>query len=116
MFLHVSVILCTGVSVSVRGGVWGYPPGGSPSRRVSGWGCLSRGVSGWGVSVQGGLCPEGGLCPGGSLPGGVSVPGGGGGQGDLCPGGSLSGRGLCHGDPPMVTSGRYASYWNAFLF
>ena len=29
----------------------------------------------------------------------------------LCPGGSLSGRA-----PPMVTRGRYASCWNAFLF
>ena len=35
-------------------------------------------------------------------------------------GGSLSGRslsrgGLCQGDPHTVKSGRYASYWNAFL-
>ena len=97
--------------VSVQGGLWlgGLCLGGS----LAG-GSLSRGVSGWGVSVQGGLCPEGGLCPGGSLPDGSLSRGGG--QGDLCPGGSLSGRGLCHGDPPMVTSGRYASYWNAFLF
>ena len=90
-------------------------------------------------SLSGGLCP-GRLCPGGSLsrrslsrvlgslsrggsfcPGvgvsaqgvGVSVQGGGG----LCPGGSPL------GDPPgqrtphmVVKSGRYASYWNAFLF
>ena len=93
MFLHLSVILFTGE------------------------GSLSR----WGVSVQGSLCP-GGLCLGGSLSGkslsregglcpwglclGVSV------QGGLC----LEG-GLCQGDPPhMVTSGQYASYWNAFLF
>ena len=92
-----------------------------------------------------GLCP-GGLCLGGLFPGEVSVPGGlcpTGGVGGLCPevsvqgvlcpgdlclgglcptGGSLSKRGLsvqrglCHGDPRAVTSGRYASYWNAFLF
>ena len=103
-------------------------------------GGLCLGVSVWGVSicgvsVQGGLCP-GGLCLG-SLSG-VSV------QGDLCLGrGSLSGglclgvsvqgglsRGVCPGEslsgegrgvsvretPRMVTNGRYASYWNAFLF
>ena len=52
-------------------------------------GSLSRGVS-----VQGGLCP-----------GGVSVHGG-----------SVSMRGLCQGDPHMVKTGRYASYWNASLF
>ena len=57
------------------------------------------------VSIQGGGLCLGGLCPGGSLSRGVSV------QGD------------CQGDPPdrappphTVTSGRYASYWNAFLF
>ena len=53
------------------------------------------------VSVQGGLC-LGGLCPGG-----------------LCLGGFCLG-GFCQGDPRqrppcMVTSGWYASYWNAFL-
>ena len=31
-------------------------------------------------------------------------------KGDLCPGG------LCQGDPCTATCGRYASYWNAFLF
>ena len=31
----------------------------------------------------------------------------------LCPGGSLSEGSL---SPRMVTCGRYASYWNAFLF
>ena len=55
--------------------------------------------------------------PGGSLSGGVLCPVGG-----LCPGGSLSGwRSLSGGvsvreTPRMVMSGRYASYWNAFLF
>ena len=69
------------------------------------------------VSVQGGLCPwGGGLCLGESLSRwlsvqGVSV------QGDLCLGGSLSKGGLCQGDHPRtVKSGRYTSYWNAFLF
>ena len=52
---------------------------------------------------------------GGSLSKGVSV------QGCLCPGVSLSRGvsvqgGLCQGNPRMVTRGRYASYWNAFLF
>ena len=68
MFLHMSVILFTGRS-------------------------LSRG-----------LCPgKGDLCPGGGL----------------YLGGSLS---VCQGDPlwtetpRKVTCGRYASYWNAFLF
>ena len=50
----------------------------------------------------------------------LSVHGGG---GVLCPGGSLSGAGsLSRGRvsvreiSPTVTCGRYASYWNAFLF
>ena len=55
------------------------------------------------MSVQGGFC-LGDLCPGG-----------------LCKVGSLS-RGSLLGRPSRtetagtVTSGRYASYWNAFLF
>ena len=57
------------------------------------------------VCPQGGLCPQGGsLSRGEYLSGGVSVQRG-----------SLSG-GLCQGDPRTVTYGRYASYWNAFLF
>ena len=113
MFLHLSVILFTG-------------------------GSLSGGVSIQRVSVQRGLCPRGlyprGLCPGGVCPRGVSVqgvsvqrdfrPGGspwGGSlsRGCLYPGGLCPG-GLCQGDPLprhcMVTFGRYASYWNAFFF
>ena len=55
----------------------------------------------------GGICPEGVLCPGGSLSR----------RGSLSRG-SLSGESLSRGDPPplYVNSGRYASYWNAFLF
>ena len=68
-----------------------------------------------GVSIPGGLCPGGslsrrGLCPGGVSVQGVSVHGG------VSVWGSLS-RGVCHEDPPRtVMSGRYTSYWNAFLF
>ena len=104
-------------------------------------GGLCLGVSVWGVSicgvsVQGGLCP-GGLCPGGLCPGGlclgslsraISVWVGGLCLGvsvwgslsrGVCPGESLSGRGRgvsVRETPRMVTNGRYASYWNAFLF
>ena len=80
--------------------------------------CLGGSPAGGRVSVQGGLCPGvvsaqgggsvcpgglclGGLCPEGSLPRGISVQGG---------------RGSVQEDPTrMVKSGRYASYWNAFL-
>ena len=67
------------------------------------------------VSVEG-LCP-GGLCPGWSLSRG-SLSGG------LCPGvsvwgslsrGSLSRGSLFRGGLCLITSWRYASYWNAFL-
>ena len=61
-------------------------------------------VQGEGVYVQwGGLCPVGGSLSRGVSVQGVSV------QEGLCPGG------LCQGDPRTVKSGRYASYWNAFL-
>ena len=62
-----------------------------------------------GVPVQGrDLCPGGSLS--GSGLGGVSVQGVSV-QGGLCPGGlHLGDR-----DPHTVTSGWYASYWNAFL-
>ena len=61
-----------------------------------------------------------GLCPGGLCLGSLS-------RGDLCRGsllgGSLSREDLCRGGggslsggpPRMVKSGRYLSYWNAFL-
>ena len=67
---------------------------------------MSKGVSVWGVSVQ-----EEGLCPGGGSLSRrrVSVQ-----EEGLCPGGgSLSWR-----PPPhrTVMCGRYASYWNAFLY
>ena len=62
----------------------------------------------------GGLCSEGDLCIGGSVQlcsRDVSV------QGGLCLRGGLSRENLCQGEPPhMVTSGRYASHWKAFLF
>ena len=58
-----------------------------------------RGVYVQGVSVQGVLCP-GGLCPTG-----VSV------RGDLYQGGSF-----VRETPHTVMCGRYASYWNAFLY
>ena len=57
-----------------------------------------------------------------SLSWGVSIPSGGSLSWGLHPGGSLSWRGLCPGGllswrpPHTVMSGRYASYWNAFLF
>ena len=120
MFLHLSVILFTG-GFSVQEGL------------------CPEGVYFWRVSVQGGLCPggvsvQGDLClrvfGGGGLSGGVSVPGvisvqGGLGERWSLSGGvsvrgvSLSRRDLCWGDrcqgPRTVKSGRYASYWNAFL-
>ena len=75
-----------------------------------------------GGSLSGGISVQEGLCPGGvsvreSLSRGVSVWGVSVSvQGDLCPGGSLS-RGVSVRETPcMVTSGWYASYWNAFLF
>ena len=38
-------------------------------------------------------------------------------RGGLCPGGLYPAGYLCQGDPPhTVKSGRYESYWNAFLF
>ena len=92
MFLHLSVILFTG------GGL-GLCAGGSLRS-------LSRGVS-----ILGGLCPRGVFVPGVSVWGGLCPRGSPPGLDGLCPGG------LCHGDPPRTaTSGRYASYWNAFLF
>ena len=88
--------------VSVRGVLC---PGGS----------LSRGASVQGVLSPGGLCP-GDLCPGGHCPGGSLFGGG------LCLGRSLSG-GVSVRETPQtetlpphtVTSGWYASYWNALF-
>ena len=59
-------------------------------------GSLSRGIS-----VQGGLCPRGSLSSRSLFRGSLSR--------DLCPGESLSEKHPC-----TVTSGRYASYCNAF--
>ena len=58
----------------------------------------------------------GGLCPGGPCPGGVSVQGRSLSTRCLCLRGVFVQGGLCQGDPHTVKSGRYASYWNAFLF
>ena len=85
-------VLCPGWSLSrgvwVQGGDLG--PGGFLSRGSLSRGVSVRGVSVWGVSVQGVWSLSRGR---------VSV------QGDLC-----------QGDPRMVTSGWYASSWNALLF
>ena len=132
MFLHLCVILFRGVSVKacITGHMTGgLCPGCSLSRAFSVQGGLcprslcpgcSLGVSVTEVSVQGvavygGFCPgwylsKGGLSLGGALSG-VSV------QGVLCPGKCLCPVGSLSGRPPgTVTSGRYASYRNAFLF
>ena len=78
----------------------------------------------WGVSVQGGLC-LGCLCQGGGVSRGFSVQGGVSVRG-VSVGCSLARRGLCWGSlsgrvsareiSPTVTSRRYPSHWNAFLF
>ena len=70
------------------------------------------------------VCPQGGLdlCPGGSRSGGSLSRGGLYAGGSVCRGVSGQGRSLSGGSlvmetpPRTVTSGRYASYWNAFLF
>ena len=107
MFLHVSVILFTG-----DGG--GLSPSMHHSSHDQG------GLCPVGVSLQGGLCPVGG----GSLSRGVSV------QGSLSKGSLFGGvsvwgvsvwgvsvQGVSVRETPcMLTSGQYASYWNAFLF
>ena len=108
MFSHASVILFTGM-------------GGGGGVSVPAW---PRGHITRGVSVQGGLRPlvfvQRNLYPGGSLSreGGLYLrglcPGG------LCPGGSLSRGvsvwGVSVRETPHMVRGRYASYWNAFLF
>ena len=70
-------------------------------------GLHARGSPSWGVFVPGGLSRgaslSGDLCPGRSLSRGVSVQG-------------VSVQGVSVMETPrMVMSGRYASYWNAFL-
>ena len=96
MFLHVSVILFTegvSVSVSVRGRSWSLSRG-----SLSGGGFCPGGVSVWG-SLSGGSLSRG------SLSREVFVQGG-----------SLSAGSLSWRHPHTVMSGRYTSYWNAFLF
>ena len=80
-------------------------PGG-PCPVVSVQGDLYPGVSVRGVSFQGGLFPGGSLSRG-SLSGGVSV------QGNH-PSRQKPSHG--HRPPGAVKSGKYTSYWNAFLF
>ena len=68
----------------------------------------------WGKVIfsQACLSAHGGcLCPGG----GVSVKGGSLSREGVCQGGLCPGS-LCQGDPRTVKSGRYASYWIAFLY
>ena len=144
MFLHLSVShsvhgvgggiwgLCPNMhhrSHNQKGGLF---PGGSLSGGSLSNGSLSRGVSVWGISVQGRFLSSGvsfqrGLCPGlslprGSLPRGVSAQGvsvqGGYLLGNLCPGGLCLGVSVQGGSMlrTPVTSGRYTSYWNAYLF
>ena len=93
IFLHLCVILFRG--------------GGDlcPSMHHSSHDRGGVGVSVWEGLCPGGVCP-GNLCLGGLCPWGISLGAG----GVSVQGGSLL------GDPPRtVTSGRYASYWNAFL-
>ena len=95
-----------GVSLSRGSLSGGLCPGGSLSGGSLSEGSFPGGlclrVSVQGVSVWGGSLSAVGLCPGGLCPGG------------LCPGGSVWGS-LLEKAPLMVTSRRYASYWNAFL-
>ena len=81
-------------------------------------GCLvPGGVWSWGVSGPGGCLVLGGLVPGGVWSWGVPGPGGSRPRGMTGPGGSGPG-GVPGGDPHPDGNccGRYASYWNAFLF
>ena len=108
MFLQVSVILSTGGAcvVAPRGGVCGCSGGAC----IVAWGSL-RGCSGGACVVALGGCAWllwGGMCgySGGHallLPGGACV---------VAPGGGM------HGffDEIRSMRGRYASYWNAYLF
>ena len=87
MFLQVSVILFTG---------GGPGPGGClvPGGACLGGGAWSRGVWSWEGLLPGVVPAQGGACDRGCLLWGVS-----------------------DGDPPdCYCCGRYASYWNAFLF
>ena len=87
----------TGVCLFTGGSQY-LSSGGVCARGFLSRGSLSRGVSVQGVSVQG----EGSLCLGGR----VSI------QGGLCPGRTQ----WTETAPRTEKSGRYASYWNAFLF
>ena len=107
--------------VCIQGGV---SIQGDLHRGGSAWGSLHTGGSAWGVASRlslspGGVCLEGfasrGICIGGGLPGGVYIQGG-------LPRGVCIERGVGQIPSPiryygiLSTSGRYTSYWNAFLF
>ena len=131
MFLHLSVIQFTGVSV--RGCLC---PGVFLSRGVSlsigcfcpwgvsvHWVSLSRlclcpereSLSREGVSVQGGVSVQRRSLSKGFLSSG-SLSGGSLSEGCLCPNGVSVQGSLCQGDPHMVKSRWYACYWNAWFF
>ena len=70
--------------------------------------CIAGGIPAClAAGLQGGACSRGGPAQGGSAPGGCLLRGGGGGVG------------LWRPSPPKADGyccGRYASYWNVFLF
>ena len=74
---------------------------------LMGRGCLLRRVSAPGVSAPGGCV---------SAPGGCLLPGSVCSKGGVCSGGCLLGGGLVETPRDGYCCGRYASYWNAFLF
>ena len=103
LFLPPANVVCegyvfTGVCLST-GGAWSW--GGSWSRGclVGGvhgpWGAWSGGARFWGVPGLRGVCSQGGAWSRGCL---------------------LLGGGLVETPPDGYCCGRYASYWNAFLF
>ena len=99
IFLHLFVILFTG------GGAWsweGVPgPGGC---LVPGGGLLWEDAWSWGVPGPRGACQR------------VSAPGGAWSWGVSAPGGVWSQGGAWWRPPDGYCCGRYASYWDAFLF
>ena len=101
-------VFFTPVCHSVHGGGGGISVPACTTADMTGGGV---GVSVWEGLCSGGVCP-GNLCLGGLCPWGISL-----GAGRVSVHGGVSVQGGCLlGDPPRtVTSGRYTSYWNAFL-